>query len=448
MAQTRGKRMAVAKSELRKFARERKLPPPKDEVVFELFDRYPDKWNNDSSAETATKDMCDDYLELVGSAVPDESPDKDVGTVTSRTASGFAYYVASVVRPYAEAFRELVWKKPDIPFKSPIAAAAWIETQYQQEKRADLGDETRELSGVFRGVNPDSHIWLVRDGGTLDKLRRLCDRVNYRYSQWTPELALGFILWGEYPLLSPRWSSQQSQGSGGHVITLTISAPATEDEVLEAYRAALKAQGVEKAPKRLSLNQELLLRVGYSSAESWGERLAKWRAYRAYYGDALEDYPGKADGRRDMARDFKRAEQRATWSGDAQERRNLGLYTSQLESPEQERQNRTRQSVNRPYEVRVPLEPAPWADDGAPIPETREPQKTYADWPDDLTPYLVRFCNLDADAPLGLSQDEARAVLRHLDREDARPGDRRKAAHLYDRLYAIAHDLVLRPEDR
>ena len=88
----------------------------------------------------------------------------------------------------------------------------------------------------------------------------------------------------------------------------------------------------------------MLLRVGYGSAKSWEERRSKWKVYQAYYkqlnanlDEKLYDYPGKVDGRRDMSRDFRRAEQRATWSGDVEEeRRDLGLYTSTLLSLAQE----------------------------------------------------------------------------------------------------------------
>ena len=218
MAQVRPrhKRRTAAEKVLKKYARENGLPVPSSETVNALFECHDenDAWSSQVGTDSATKEICGDYLEMGSAAVFGESPDKDTATITSRTALGFSHYIVWVVRPYAEAFRELAWKSPGFPFATPRDAVAWVKAQHRQEEQESLGDKTHELKGVFKGVIPDIHTWAVREGGTLDKLRRLCERVNYRYPQWTREQALGFVLWEEYPLLSPRWSSQKSEGSG------------------------------------------------------------------------------------------------------------------------------------------------------------------------------------------------------------------------------------------
>lgn len=442
----RAERMAEAQRELRRFARDSNRPPPSEETVFELLERYSDAWDADESASTAAKDVFADYRDMVSPlpVAPEGEGDEKRGEGASRTAAGFAHYLASVMRPYAEAFRERVWGRPDIPFASPIEAAVWIEAQHERE---GCGDEQKELKGRFRGVEGEYHTWQVCEGGTLDKLRRLGVRIAYRFEAWSEEDALAFVLWGEYPLLSPRWSVRKGGRLGPQTITITLPAPATEKEVLETYRAALKAQGIEKAPKGLTLNQEMLLRVGYSSARSWGERLSKWRAYRAHHRDALTDYTSKEHGRRAMSRDFERAEWRASWSGDARDDwQTFGLYALPLPTPAQEEEERAKRPPLEPFHVRrSPRRPAPWKKGVAPSePRPTPPEKVRKPCPVDLE----RFTRLDALAPLRLSREEARGIVEHFSGTAFDGADYRKIAHLYDRIHAIAHDDVLRLEDR
>ena len=121
---------------------------------------------------------------------------------------------------------------------------------------------------------------LVRNGGILDRLRRLSEDLASRY-QWQAAQATLFILTGSAPLLQTirvdapyRWPLTSMTR-----ITLEVDPTVTPQEVADAYRRARKAVIPGKARPISDKHARLaLFAAKQPDGASWAQQLATWNA--------------------------------------------------------------------------------------------------------------------------------------------------------------------------
>ena len=327
-----------AKKAIKEMIRKKNLPPSSDEWIENKLKEYVSDWGI-SGSSVIYKDIVgdwEDYLKEKDNT--NKHLESDFAGEKSRTswAGGWkSIETLKQVEPIAEVFRQEVFEKlaVKLPFETIDEGITWLRKQQEEEqaryerfeystltltvgfpegttnnyllllKIDQIMKETKENlqlclnclkeefpKGRLFALNQNKftpklivydskgnkHKFYPHEGGILKKLYNTCEKICEETGWWTQRQALRFLLCGNFPYADIRYKVNLNPDVR---ITLEICGPATEEDVLAAYKKSLEDYGI--TVKKLSYVQFRLLYLVYKNpSASWPKRLKEWLEWR------------------------------------------------------------------------------------------------------------------------------------------------------------------------
>ena len=234
-------------------------------------------------------------------------------------------------RTFVRSCRAAIWGSEEHPFKVEKDAAMWLEfVRRQEQKREDKAvqlfeDEEGKTCVLSFHVPPEDRRFLifVPRGGILERLYLFCEALAKVSEWWDTDDVLRHVLFDVMPTAVR--VSASGMGNYTESITIKIHGPATEEEVVRAYRAGCKITRTDENRKGLTRAQfKALYLVEYLMPEAtWPERFKQWLEWckederLPSYNASLKD-DGSVDNPgawRNLKHEYNRAMDKQSWTG-------------------------------------------------------------------------------------------------------------------------------------